>query len=463
MTLGSVQYLNNTGSNIGILMILGVVILIIGAVIVARHKLSDSQLSILIYSMSLSLLFTYSLRGNHLVGWDVQSEYRVFQLVKNSDVWTPHFYNNAYYSMLSITTLPTLLQHMTGIADEYVYKLLFPVIFAFTPVIIFCLLKRFTTSIKAFLAVIFFVIQNQFFQQMPALARQEIAMFFFVLLLYTVFSFQGRKPVRVILSIMFAFSMVVSHYSTTYIAIAILCCVYFFNKINLFLLNKIKKTSIRYDFKVDFIFLLILLTFTFLWYSQVTNTNIFFKSFADNTITKFSHVFTGDFKSEQAKLAIVGVSSGYTNSDVINYDKSITNNYKKNINWITYYPEAVAKEYKPVVMYAESAPTIEPYNTYSFYINEIVKKLFKIFLVLGLAYMFFKILQYKDAVEVLEYFHLCIGFSLLLIAIIVLPNVSIAYNFERMYQQSLIVLSLPIILGSTLIFEKLSKNACPCL
>ncbi len=65
-------------------------------------------------------------------------------------------------------------------------------------------------------------------EQMPALNRQEIAILFFALFLFALFENNFNSPIKKnFLLIIFGFSMIVSHYSTAYVALLLFTFVYF--------------------------------------------------------------------------------------------------------------------------------------------------------------------------------------------------------------------------------------------
>ncbi len=342
--------------------------------------------------------------------------------------------------------------------DEYIYKLLYPIIYSFSTVGIYFFLRRYADKITALLAVVFFMIQNQFFQQMPALARQEIGSLFFILALYSLFSYEGKTYQKKLLFIIFSFAMVVSHYSTAYIAIAMFASALILNYISAWIYSRIHPKEKAIKFMLDPLLILIVICFTFLWYSQITSTNIFFKTFADNTVSKLNKIYSNEFKSDAAKLAIVGVGKEYTTNDVIQYDKLTEKEYKKDKTWITYYSSDKTSSYKPVAMYAEKIPVQKPWNTIVFYTVETVKKTFKLMLGLGTIYIAY-LLYFKRKTQFdLEYLNFVVVSLTFLVAIVVVPNISVAYNFERMYQQMLVFLSVVIIASCIWVLNKIRKK-----
>ena len=124
--------------------------------------------------------------------------------------------------MLSIGILPSLLTSMTGVSVLIAFKMLFPAFAALLPVAIFLLADRVMTRRFAVGAAGLLLCQNYFFQLMPELARQEIALVFFVAMLAALLESGLDRSRQAGLAALFALGMVVSHYSSTYLAIPLI-------------------------------------------------------------------------------------------------------------------------------------------------------------------------------------------------------------------------------------------------
>ncbi len=188
--------------------------------IVLRNKFNKNIYPFAILMICISLLLMFSMRSKHILGWDIHLEYLMFQLTKEHSHWSmSNFPGNAYNTCLSITILPTIFSRFLTINDEYIFKLVTPLIFSTTSVCIYLFLKRFSNRILAFIAIFFFVSQPRFISEIPALVRQQFALLFFSLSLVVLFNKKVSIMLKRILFIIFGFSMIVSHYSTTYIAL----------------------------------------------------------------------------------------------------------------------------------------------------------------------------------------------------------------------------------------------------
>jgi len=217
--MGAVR-LNNgaSGSVTGIM--LGVAVVLIAFLVLLRDELGTGVMSVSLFFLGLSLLFMTSLRGWHTTGHDVQQEMFVFLLTQQKARWSIAAFRSPYNACLSITILPTVLAAWTRISNPYVYKVLFQLLFAVCPVMVYQLALRVASKTVALLAALYFVAFVTFYQDMPMLNRQEISFLFFAAALLVLFQDEDSIRRRRIWFCVFGLGMVLSHYSTTYMAIA---------------------------------------------------------------------------------------------------------------------------------------------------------------------------------------------------------------------------------------------------
>lgn len=174
------------------------------------------RLPALIWLISVSLIYSTTLIGDYLVGTDLHLEYYFANQTLNNgwDASVPHAYNGA----LSVTILAPFLSKLLSIDLYTVFKVVFPFIYSFTPVVLYYLYRRFVSDSKAFWAAIFFVIVPTFFIEVTGIAREQIAELFLAMTLLAMVS------KRWILFAIFGILTVLSHYSVGYVlAIFIVC------------------------------------------------------------------------------------------------------------------------------------------------------------------------------------------------------------------------------------------------
>lgn len=466
--------LNNNGSNyLTMNMLAGIAIYVFLAVLL-KDKLNKHIYPFAILNISLALLLATSLRSRYVFGSDITIEYFIFQLTKKNFYWSMlNFAHHPYNACLSITIFPTILNSFLNINEQYIFKILYQLIFIFTPVAIFLTVKRYVKTIFAFLASCFFIFFPTFFIGMPMHTREEIALLYFSLILLVLFNEKINPILKNILFLVFGFSMVVSHYATNYIALSLFILTWvisfiFRKKENLIIFSKLfKKNNLKensripktnnYYFRGTLIFLLVI--FTFLWNGPLTETFGNLVEVTRKTITNMTNIFKDDvramgfspldqfniFYKPNFRLAL----SNYVEETISKYDKEPNDDF---------YGEEEYKFYSPEIVPEKTLPTKLNLNMVSkiYLFMEIIKKLVKIFIIIGILYLIFSQLKKRQINQ--EYIILNITSFLLLGIIIILPFVTLSFGLVRAYSQLLIILSFSSVLGGLMVFKLFKRN-----
>lgn len=194
--------------------------------------------------IALSLLFHRSLISMYLTGWDIQIEFFLSNLVMENSQWEATLYSNTN-AMLSIVMLAPILSFFSGINLVWVYKIIYPIFFSLITLALYVIFKRQTNEKIAFLGCFFFMSSITFYTEMLALARQQIAELFLVLLILLMVDDKVTGLGKSFLLIVFGMSLIVSHYGISYIFLLIL----FFAWIILTLNNNTIVQNIKRNFR----------------------------------------------------------------------------------------------------------------------------------------------------------------------------------------------------------------------
>jgi uncharacterized membrane protein len=214
--------LNNDHGNGVALVALCACVLVTVALFARAPQLGTSLLAVGLYAVGLAMLWSFSLRGSSVYGFDISDEYYILQHTVAAGIWHPANANNAFAAMLSTTVLPAGLHAVTGVPALAVLKVVYPAIGALFPVGVFYLARRVLSLRWAFAAAALIITQSSFGQELPAIARQEIALVLFVALVAAALDNELPRRRRWSLAGLFALGMVVSHYTTTYVTITLL-------------------------------------------------------------------------------------------------------------------------------------------------------------------------------------------------------------------------------------------------
>lgn len=451
MAVASANRLNN-GATGSLTFATLALIIIIWLVAVYKDRFS-SIYPLVLFTTGLSLLLLFSLRSNFIAsGSDMGLEYHMFQLTYQKAHWFTAGLNGAYSSCLSITILPTMLEHLTKESGAYVFKLLFQLIFALSPVALYVYARKYFGDKVAFVAGIFFITQSIFISWMPILGRQEIAFLFFALLLFVLFDQTlATRAVRAILFIIFGFSMIVSHYSSTYLLIVVSLGIIAEPAISRLYRKKIPP----YDkHKLSNSVFVILILFAFLWQAQVTTAVHGFTQFIDSTRNAIINNVSGDQKNPSASKALsfnpFGSNGTDAQAELDTYKKQVASNGIKN----DYYNTASEADANTNL---SSLPSIYSRSDTLYKISVIVNVVISIVIRLSMLLSVFLLYRIRKRLPQ-SYFAMTIIFLFLIAAVVLLPFVSMEYNLERLYQQTLYIFAPAIVLLIYSLFNLMSKK-----
>ncbi len=446
--------LNNHGTNILTMILLGAIAVYILLLVIFSDKLNPNIYPWAILMISLALLLSFSMRSWYVTGWDLKQEQYVFRLASENHIWSMNLYNNAYNACLSLSILPSIMNFFIKVNNQFIFKLFFQIIFIFHSLTIFLILKKYVKSILAFTASFLYFGTVYYNYSFPILARQEIAFIFFGLMLLVLFTKGVNSTLKKALFLIFGASMIVSHYSTSYIALAIFTLTYIFTLIHKIYNNrKIKNgklhSSQKREFYLNGLLILLLLVFGFFWLAQMTNVSEGIIYTIKTTYQNIGSTLSFDLKQSSIQGALFGQSKvkKYTSkelNDYINETESIfksSNPYSQQQTQI-YSPKIINRE----IVYPKNQKLVYP----SFYLYRFIKYLIIISFVLGSLFIY---LSKKDMVD--KEFSFMIALSVIfMFSMISLPYISKAYGFGRLFQQCLIFLSL----SSIICFKKIMKN-----
>lgn len=222
LSIIGILFINYFGNNL--LSIFVIILISITAVIGLFYSKISSYYPLILFAIVIALLLSTVLASNYLYGDDIQGEFYTFTATHKLSYWNPQ--DNHYYqqtsdnSMLSITILPTIISNLLNIEGNWVFKIIFPLIFSLVPLGLYELYSRHWNEKVAFISVFFFVANYVYFEVIITNAKQMIAELFFVLSFLILFRKDWSNPIEKWLVLIFSFfGLVVSHYSMNYIFI----------------------------------------------------------------------------------------------------------------------------------------------------------------------------------------------------------------------------------------------------
>lgn len=212
------------------LMLIGISITV---VLCLYNYIPEKLYSFAIWTMSISILWHTTLISPYVNVGDVVIEYQYANAVINNSYWNWISSGN-YNSVLSVVILAPIFSNLFNLDLTWIFKIIFPFLFSFVPVGVYYLCVNQTKNAKlAFLSSFLFIGMSPFFSQIPLIAKQSTAEFFMALFFMVMLSKDSnvKYSQKSILSIIFAISLIVSHYGISYIIMFLLIFILLFSYI----------------------------------------------------------------------------------------------------------------------------------------------------------------------------------------------------------------------------------------
>jgi uncharacterized membrane protein len=450
--LGAIQLNNRGGNYLAVATFVTIFVLVIAAYFVGKQG-GRNFLPMVLYSMSLSVLLAGWMRSSFVSGVDVNLEYHIFQITQQLGSWAPsNFPGHAYNACLSITILPTVIGMFVGFHDTYIFKAVMPAVFAVTPLVVYLVARRFLDERLAFLAGFFFMSQIAFLMWLSLPIRQQVALFLFSLLVAALVS--KLPPVRhKSLVLLLTLGVIVSHYSTSYALCAVLLVTYLLYKL-ISLANPNANVASILQHSIGKVltgtFVITVFLATFMWYAQTTSTSSGIQNFLGQSLANIDNLLSDDVQNGQSSL---------TAQFNLFYQPESNQKVLEEYTQERLQTQQVTSDYKP----SETGQLVLPYNVPAdvarpvYFIGQLLQKGFKIILIVGVVVLVWRGLKTANS-RTAPVTILGLGAFITLAITIVLPFASVDYDVTRSYQQLLVVLAIPTIIGMQVLLARFSKG-----
>jgi len=178
--------------------------------LVASSRIRERWYPFALYGTGLGLVLITTLAGPYLIGSDIHLEYYYAQLRAGKDVWAP----------LYITSYGT---SVLGYVSSWIwtFKVIYPLLFALVPVILYKVFQKWLTPQQSFLASFLFIALPTFFMELPSISKEMIAELVLAALLFFLIksslSLKRKLPALVILGALIP----LIHYSVAMVSVII--------------------------------------------------------------------------------------------------------------------------------------------------------------------------------------------------------------------------------------------------
>jgi len=295
LSIVGTQYVNFFGNNLVLLFMLVVISLLFVIGILSQKLLPQRLYFLAVLMIGISLLFHYSLISTYITGNDIHQEYYILGITEKAAHWSssiPYFWDETYgrlNSMLSITILPTFYSNLSNMDSTAIFKIIFPIIFAFVPLGLYQIWQRFLGKKYAFISAFMFMAQFTFYGEMPQLARQMVGELFFVLLILVILNEKIKPLAKASAFMIFGFALITSHYALAEIFLFFVC-----GTLIAFFVTKRRSNNITVTVVAFFCIAM------FLWYVYTSNSSVFtsFVTFGNNLYNQLNEFLNPSSRGE---------------------------------------------------------------------------------------------------------------------------------------------------------------------
>jgi uncharacterized membrane protein len=429
--------------------------------VIFRRRLPDGLLVWLIFIIGLTVLLMTSLRGWDIVGHDIEREFRVYTLAHLNERWDISLDRDSYNACLSITILPQMLAQILDISGLVAFKVVLQIIFAVCPVVVFVLLRQYSTKLGALFGSLLFICYPTFINDSAMLTRQGVAYLFFALALLII-SNKSQRHRHKILFLLCALGAILSHYSTAYMFVALfavavvckLCVVWMQRRQERQTFSKIQPLGTI----LSPIFAALLFLMAFVWYTQVTSTSDGLVVTLKKTVMNLPRLFSEDNRSADTSTALL-FAGGKTQVDLYESYLSTSREPTTKMASALQYLPALTNDHLPITKLGERAHAIGISPSLIASLRQNFAKVLQVLALGGVMYVTYKLLRKKQGALSSDFIYLSLAGMVILSLMVMLPVLSMSYGLLRAFQQALIFLILPIIM----LLTRLGRSLWPWL
>jgi len=423
---------------------------LIACCIIFRRRLPDGLLIWLVFVIGLTVLLMTSLRGWDIVGHDIEREFRVYTLAHMNGRWDIGLDRDSYNACLSITILPQMFTQILDISGLVAFKVVLQIIFAVCPVVVFVLLRQYSTRLGALFGSLLFICYPTFINDSAMLTRQGVAYLFFALALLII-SNKSQGYRHKILFLLCALGAILSHYSTAYMfvalfAVAVVCklCVVWMQRRQERRVSS-KRQPRAFATILSPIFAVLLFLMVFVWYTQVTATSSGLVITLQKSIMSLPQLFSDDNRSADTSTALL-FAGGKTQVDLYESYLSTSREPTTKMASALQYLPSLTNDQLPVTKLGKQAHAIGVSPSLIAALRQNFAKILQVLALGGVIYVTYRLLRKKQDALSSDFIYLSLAGMVILALMVMLPVLSMNYGVLRAFQQALIFLILPIIL-----------------
>ena len=410
---------------------------------------SRDVLQLAMVLLAIALLLSNSLRSPYLSGVDINFEYQVASLVQSAGVWDPGSFRDAYMACLSSSLFPVVLSNLSGLALMGVFKVVMPVLFGLVVVFVHEVARHYVGERGAVVASFFFLVQPAFQQWLSIPVRQEVALLLLSVSLWALLGAGLSRAARVTVFWLTSLGMLVSHYTTVYIA----CVVYLVALGVDFARSRGRRTARQERPVLSLSGVIALSVGAILWYGPATTHTYAVAEFAAHSATGVGAIFDPSVQQQdQSVFGGFGAWGGSAQRDwVPTYVEETTREYQERYGAAALLGPASSAAHVREADLA-SGPAHEPWLSLLTWLRVVAKVLAPVVIAVGVVRSWRSRRQPDLGTALVA------GSFLTGLALVSLPFASINYDLNRLYQQLLILLAPMLVVGANYVAPRLRNG-----
>lgn len=190
-------------------------------VVAHTNSVHTGTLSLVVFTLGIALALSLPLRCFHLFGTDIHTEFWWFQTTFAGSYDVLRHADTPLSVCASISVLPSMLRSVTDIQPEVLMRFLYPCLFSLAPVALLTAWRAVFGASIGFLAAAYFISQEVFLDA-TCNPRTVTAVLFLAAFVLVMLSDRLERRARYFLLLACGTGCLVSHYSTSYVWLAIL-------------------------------------------------------------------------------------------------------------------------------------------------------------------------------------------------------------------------------------------------
>ena len=199
--------------------VISIILTVLAVILVAFDIIKRNYYEIAIYVVGLFAVWSTTLLGQFVVGSDISREVMMSTIAAKNG-WDLSVIDISNVSLV-IGCLVPLLSKILFMDVIWVYKIVLPMIYATTPVILYSLFKRQIDSKMAFYAALFFIIMPVYFLEIPTIGKSMVAEPLFALFIY-VMTINWNKWLKLGVMLTLLLLIIWAHYTIGILALCFL-------------------------------------------------------------------------------------------------------------------------------------------------------------------------------------------------------------------------------------------------